>query len=239
MELGFHNSNCDANIYSQITQSYWISNASKMFWMYPPKKSNYTVFACYDAGELSHFCKAGENWGAFTANECNSIISLSNNVAKLQSYTVEGINPTYPQASLWEIHETAETKWFWQRLINNVIAANNLWWNYDIVGILEPLQLLCYDGTNNSGNGKDRDDLHIDNEYPFSCRKISFAVELSDPNTYEGAELDLYVTETPTKLPRGRGTMIMFPSFTLHEVTPIIQGTRWALVGWVSGPQFR
>ncbi|MGB3513150.1 MAG: 2OG-Fe(II) oxygenase [Microcoleaceae cyanobacterium] len=210
-----------------------------MFWIYPQKKSNYTVFACYDAGEASHFCQKGDNWGAFTASECDSIISLSKNVAKLQSDTVESINPTYRQVSIWEIDRTEETKWLWQRLINNVMAANNRWWNYDLVGILEPLQLLCYDGTNNSDRGKDRDDLHIDNEYPFYCRKISFSVELSDPNTYEGAELDLYVTETPTKLVRGRGTMIMFSSFTLNEVTPIIQGKRWTLVGWVSGNQLR
>ncbi|MDJ0557093.1 MAG: 2OG-Fe(II) oxygenase [Microcoleaceae cyanobacterium MO_207.B10] len=212
-----------------------------MFWIYPEKKYNQTKFTCYDAGEPSHFCKKGENWGAFTKDECNWIISLSNNVAvaKPQSYTVEDVNSNNHQVSSWEIYQTQKTNWLWQRLINNFVTANSRWWNYDIVGILEPLQLLCYDSTNSSGDCQDYYDLHIDNGYPFSCRKISFSVELSDPNSYEGAKLNLYLTEEPSILPKDRGTMIMFPSFILHEVTPIIQGKRWALVGWVSGPQFR
>lgn len=210
-----------------------------MFWMYPEKKYNQTPFTCYDGSESSHFCRKGENWGAFTAQECDWITSFSQNPFKEKSYGFEGFNHSYHQANVWEISQTQETNWLWQRLINNLITANNRWWNYDIVGILEPLQLLCYDSTNSSNEIKDNCDLHIDNEYPFSCRKISFSVELSDSNTYQGAELNLYLQENPQILPRDRGTMIMFPSFILHEVTPIIEGKRWALIGWVNGPQFR
>ncbi len=64
-------------------------------------------------------------------------------------------------------------------------------------------------------------------------------MELSEPNTYQGGELNLYVSENPIRLPRTRGSMNMFPSFILHEVTSITEGKRWALVGWVSGPQLR
>ncbi|NEQ35295.1 MAG: 2OG-Fe(II) oxygenase [Okeania sp. SIO3I5] len=210
-----------------------------MFWMYPEKKYNQAAFTCYDASEQSHFCQPGENWGALTAQECDWIISLSQNLATGQNYIVPATNPSYRQVSAWKISQTQETNWVWQRLINNVVYANNSWWNYDIVGILEFIQLICYDSTNSSDQIQDNCDLHIDNEYPFSFRKISFSVELSDPNSYEGAELSLYVQENPKILPRSRGTMIMFPSFILHEVTPIIKGKRWALIGWVTGPQFR
>ena len=216
-----------------------IHNLLKMFWMCPEKKYNQTVFTCYDASEPSHFCQRGENWGAFSADECDRIISLSQNVATAQNYIVEVTNPSYRQVSAWEISQTQETNWVWQRLINNVISANNYWWNYELVGILEPIQLICYDSTNTSDQIPDNCDLHIDNEYPLSFRKISFSVELSDPNSYEGGKLSLYVQKDPKILPRGRGTMIMFPSFILHEVTPIIQGKRWAVIGWVGGPQFR
>ncbi|MGD1808205.1 2OG-Fe(II) oxygenase [Dapis sp. BLCC M126] len=207
--------------------------------MYPDKKYNQAAFTCYDASEQSHFCKPGENWGAFTADECDWIISLSQNLATGQNYIVKATNPSYRQVSAWKISQNQETNWVWQRLINNVIYANNSWWNYDIVGILESIQLICYDSTNSSHKIQDNCDLHIDNEYPFSFRKISFSVELSEPNSYEGAELSLYVQENPKILPRSRGTMIMYPSFILHEVTPIIKGKRWALIGWVTGPQFR
>jgi len=33
--------------------------------------------------------------------------------------------------------------------------------------------------------------------------------------------------------------MIFFPSYTLHEVTPVTKGTRYTLVGWVHGPAFK
>ena len=210
-----------------------------MFWMYPEQKYNQTAFACYDSSNSSHFCQKGENWGAFRSDECEWIISLSKNLVKRQGYKVQSLEPRYRQVTAWGIDQTKETNWIWQRLINNVITANNRWWNYDIVGILETLELHYYDSTNNSSTRKDYYDLHTDNEYPFSCRKISFSVELSDPNTYQGAQLNLYVKETPSILPKTRGTMIMFPSFILHEVTPISEGKRWSLVGWVSGHQLR
>jgi predicted 2-oxoglutarate/Fe(II)-dependent dioxygenase YbiX len=36
-----------------------------------------------------------------------------------------------------------------------------------------------------------------------------------------------------------RGTVIAFPSYVLHRVTPIESGVRKALVVWVAGPEFR
>jgi hypothetical protein len=38
---------------------------------------------------------------------------------------------------------------------------------------------------------------------------------------------------------RTRGAIIAFPSFFPHRVTPIISGTRKALVVWATGPEFR
>ncbi|NEP44521.1 MAG: 2OG-Fe(II) oxygenase, partial [Okeania sp. SIO2H7] len=62
---------------------------------------------------------------------------------------------------------------------------------------------------------------------------------LSDPNTYEGGRLKLHAASRPIDFPNSRGTTIMFPSFFMNEVEPMITGKRWALVGWISGPQLR
>ena len=40
-------------------------------------------------------------------------------------------------------------------------------------------------------------------------------------------------------MPRGQGTAVIFPSFVLHRVTPVTQGTRWSLTLWSHGPAFR
>ena len=39
--------------------------------------------------------------------------------------------------------------------------------------------------------------------------------------------------------PKTKGTIIFFESTILHEVKPVKKGTRYALVGWVQGPNLR
>ena len=36
----------------------------------------------------------------------------------------------------------------------------------------------------------------------------------------------------------GEGTVIVFPSFNWHQVTPVTKGTRYSLVAWFVGPPF-
>ena len=38
---------------------------------------------------------------------------------------------------------------------------------------------------------------------------------------------------------REQGSIIIFPSFVYHQVTPVRRGMRQSLVGWISGPTFR
>lgn len=61
---------------------------------------------------------------------------------------------------------------------------------------------------------------------------ISFTLFLADPNAYDGGELVMETSsgEQPYKLKAGQ--MIMYPSWTLHRVTPVTRGERIAAVGW-------
>jgi len=61
-------------------------------------------------------------------------------------------------------------------------------------------------------------------------------VQLSDPAAYLGG--DLLLTLTGTHVSREQGSLIVFPSFLQHVVSPVIRGTRHVLVGWVHGPTF-
>ena len=61
---------------------------------------------------------------------------------------------------------------------------------------------------------------------------VSSTLFLSDPDEYEGGELvikDLYGSHT-VKLPAGH--MVVYPSSSLHEVTPVTRGARWASFFW-------
>jgi len=204
-----------------------------MYWLYPKKKQADTLFIAYDAQEPKNFCPPGQNWGAFTAEECDRILDFSKNT-QMNAIAREDF-----QAKMWSINYNEQTKWLWEKVVNNLTSVNEIWWNFDVYGIIEPFQLLCFDGSEGKEGEKDRWELHLDNAHPFSFRKISFSVELSDPNTYEGGKLKVDVAATPIDLPNSRGTTIMFPSFFLNEVEPMINGKRWVLIGWISGPQLR
>lgn len=213
-----------------------------MYWLYPKKKQSDTLFIAYDAKEPRNFCPPGQNWGAFTAQECDRVLSLSKSEKSIQLSNAnnDGIAKNHHhQAEMRSINYNDQTQWLWQRVVNNLTSANENWWGFDVYGIIEPLQLLCYDASKGKKGEKDRWEPHINNAHPFSCRKISFSIELSDPNTYKGGELKVYASEKPVDFPNAKGTMIMFPSFFLSEVKPMVKGQRWVLIGWISGPQFK
>jgi PKHD-type hydroxylase len=72
-----------------------------------------------------------------------------------------------------------------------------------------------------------------------SLRKISVVIQLSDPTEYEGGELQVMNGEEPYRVcNKEKGSLIMFPSFLLHRVTPVTKGCRRSLVLWISGPPF-
>ena len=69
-----------------------------------------------------------------------------------------------------------------------------------------------------------------------ATRKISFTVQLSDPNEYEECNLLVLDHSKEIQAIRDQGSLSMFPSYMPHCVTPIKSGERWALVIWVHGP---
>ncbi len=70
-------------------------------------------------------------------------------------------------------------------------------------------------------------------------RKLSLSIQLSDGADYEGCDLLVRSGNQIDTAPRRRGTVIAFPAYTLHRVTPITAGTRKSLVAWAYGPEFR
>ena len=70
-----------------------------------------------------------------------------------------------------------------------------------------------------------------------SIRKLSFTVQLSDVNDYEGGNVQ-FLDENGRNyfMTRQRGTVSIFDSRTQHRVQKITKGTRKSLVGWCVGP---
>jgi PKHD-type hydroxylase len=77
------------------------------------------------------------------------------------------------------------------------------------------------------------------NENLELVRKLSFVVQLSDPDDYEGGNLQLLAEDGKSYFAtRKRGTVIVFDSRTQHRVLKVTNGVRRSLVGWVCGKRW-
>lgn len=127
------------------------------------------------------------------------------------------------------------TSWIFQKLTSAVIDSNNSFFNFDLTKI-ERLQFTYYNGEENGFYNRHMDSLYWN--IPHN-RKLSFVVQLSDPSEYEGGELVLHTGPEPIVIEKRKGLIVFFPSYILHEVTPVTKGERYSLVGWVHGPPFK
>jgi PKHD-type hydroxylase len=78
------------------------------------------------------------------------------------------------------------------------------------------------------------------NENIELVRKLSFVLQLSNPDEYEGGNLQLLDESGKSYIaPRKRGTVILFDSRCQHRVLPVKSGLRKSIVGWVVGPRWK
>ena len=72
-------------------------------------------------------------------------------------------------------------------------------------------------------------------------RKLSATVALSPPEDYRGGNLEfnfgnsIKSKATVCEEAKSQGSIIVFPSFMFHRVTPVTKGTRYSLVLWQLG----
>jgi len=89
----------------------------------------------------------------------------------------------------------------------------------------------------NSVTGMNEDFVNQNKEL---VRKLSFSLQLSNPEDYEGGELELINESGESYLaPSTQGCFILFDSRTRHRVRTVTKGTRKSLVGWVLGPRWK
>lgn len=119
-----------------------------------------------------------------------------------------------------------EIMWLFERLEMAITQMNNAY-KYHLLGFYEGVQIASY-----KSGGKYN--WHIDiGPGQNSNRKLSMSVQLTDPDTYKGGNLEFMNVDSKSE--RAIGTLIVFPSFLQHRVTPVIKGTRHSMVAWVHG----
>jgi len=133
--------------------------------------------------------------------------------------------------------------WLYDYILQFINAANTKYWHFKLSAV-EPVQYGVY----NSGQYYH---WHVDQHpYPYKdgankglTRKLSYTMQLTDGDEYEGGDFELKDPGEENKLIkidgiRARGSVIIFPSFITHRVTPVTKGVRRSMVGWIVGPPF-
>ena len=132
----------------------------------------------------------------------------------------------------------ATVRWFGQNWIQFMVMqyahqANSQTWGFHLNG--------CSDIQFTEYSTKQHYDFHMDtDQWQHDMRKVSIVIQLSDPEDYEGGDFEFRHAGSKeiekVDILRKRGTVLVFPSWYEHRVTPVTKGTRYTLVAWMSGP---
>jgi PKHD-type hydroxylase len=118
-------------------------------------------------------------------------------------------------------------------LILAALAQSNLFMSAALPAKIFPPLFNCYQGGQSFGT-------HVDNAIrqvpgtPVKVRTdLSMTLFISEPNEYEGGELIMEDTFGSHSIKLAAGDMVLYPSTSLHRVSPVTKGRRLASFFWL------
>lgn len=174
---------------------------------------------------------------ALTPADCDALVALCQagpmkDAGLVRQTTAHQIR----RAELSWLDDLPEAAWVMDRMMRLTAQANRDAFGFDLTEFAESAQVARY-GAERAGHFDWHSDIGAG--ALAAKRKLTIVVQLSDPEDYRDGALQLRPDSSVREAPRDRGTAIVFPSFVLHRVTPVTQGTRWSLTLWSHGPAFR
>lgn len=178
--------------------------------------------------------------GAIAPEHINEIIN------EAEKYPLADPGMGYDGSTPNNDYRNSEIRWMSSTIEQPIVStisyfsktANRNGFGFDI-DYINDIQFTTYRAEQN-GKYDWHEDIFWDCARPYH-RKVSFILQLTDPSEYEGGEiqLDPNLPQPDPQLLKLKGTVLVFPSFVKHRVTPVTAGTRQSLVSWVEGPKFR
>lgn len=164
--------------------------------------------------------------------ECNTIITACQSFPAQNAGIFEGSTPV-------DSVRRSTVRWVNDRSIDELLmryamSANREVFGFDIVHPFE-VQFTEYHG-DHEGFYDWHHDIHWESDRMYD-RKLSVVIQLSDPTSYEGGDFQFRSVESPNFRPQG--SILVFPSYLEHKVTPVTSGVRYSLVTWVEGPRWK
>jgi PKHD-type hydroxylase len=134
-----------------------------------------------------------------------------------------------------------ENIWFINRINQALEHANKAFYNFDLYGY-SFFQYAEYEGSENGKYDAHTDLIFGENKpgYMIDTRKLSLSLLLNESEKdFIGGEFFIHLSKNPSLHALKKGQMILFPSFMLHGVKPVLSGVRKSIVIWVEGPKFK
>lgn len=174
------------------------------------------------------------NDSVLSVGECERLVTVGKLLAQHEGITGAGAHADHVRRSqvAW-LFPGGATAWIFDRLAPIVAGVNNDLFGLDLYGFTQGMQFTRYEAPGSHYT------WHMDYGPKHANRKLSMIVQLSNPDCYEGGEVELFTASEPTVMPKQQGAMILFPSFVMHRVKPVTAGERISLVSWLEGPALR
>lgn len=174
----------------------------------------------------------------FTDTEITEIFSLLEKLnyeeaTILSKENGSNLNLDVRKSKVKWLYQNQDTTWLYKKIMQIIHSVNLNKWNFELVMAREPIQYTEYDLEGEY-------DWHIDTGMGLSAqRKVSMSLLLSDPDEYEGGNLEIWPGGEVKVMPRIKNSIVIFPSCLMHRVTPVTKGVRKSLVLWVGGTPYR
>lgn len=132
-----------------------------------------------------------------------------------------------------QIDERAEVAYACQDIVAAALERNPIFISAALPNLLYPPMFNRYSQGMTFG-------LHVDGGvriHPHTGRKLrtdlSATLFLSDPESYDGGELQMEDTHGMQSVKLAAGDLVVYPATSVHQVTPITRGMRVACFFWV------
>ena len=183
------------------------------------------------------FNSASDRAKLLSADECEAVIRWAKAHAadwtrecKTVSADVDDVFKMYSIIGISHDSKDKDVGWLPRRFADKLTSMNPDIWDFDI-DEMSDVFILRY-GVN------DHFDLHMDLGEGYWDRKLSMLVQLSAPDSYEGGALEFGFGPAAVAS-REQGSLLVFPAWVPHRVTPITSGTRYIAGCFALGPSFR
>ncbi|ESK40759.1 Fe2+-dependent dioxygenase [Acinetobacter nectaris] len=162
-------------------------------------------------------------------NECRKILEVA---PWVDGKTTAGHQSAELKNNL-QLPPDCEESLFLGQTISQALKSNPTAFSASLPKTILPPMFNCYQNSGHFGNHIDNAIRHHSLTNTYMRTDVSCTVFLTNPDEYEGGELiieDTYGTHS-VKLPAGDA--ILYPSTSLHQVTPVTRGARISSFFWI------